>query len=555
MVKRNSYFLAGAVVVALLLMTVPVTAGDPTQMAIQSGNGQSATAGTAVTTPPSVIIKDADNNPVAGISVTFAIASGGGVITGESQTTDASGIATLGSWTLGTTAGTNTLTASSGSLSPVTFTATGTAGAATQMAVNGGNGQSATVGTAVATAPSVIVKDTNNNPVNGISVIFATGSGSGSVTGGSATTNAQGIATVGSWILGTTAGTNTLTATSGTLPVVTFTATGTAVNAPSISSISPASGYNTSTITPTISGNYFSTTTVPTVLLRKNGMTNITATGVTVSGPTSIICTFPTTGKQAGLWDVIVRNPDGQYAILSNGFEIKSSTSGITLTSITPSSAVANKTISITNLAGTGFSGTPQVYLKKSGYNDIYGTFSLSSSTKLTGSFNLTNCVPNTYQVCVVKSGSDAVCGLSFVIQPMTATNGSLYITSSPSGAIVWVDNVNKGTTPVMVPVKVGSYVVKMQKTGYYDWAKRVEVTAGNETEVAATLSSAGAVTTTTTTKTPTVVITTATLPPTTVRTVPTSWAVPTAAEEESPVEIWIIVAAIVIGCIALRRK
>ena len=57
--------------------------------------------------------------------------------TGLAATTSASGIATVGSWKLGTIAGANTLTATSGSLSgsPVTFTATGTAGAATQLAV------------------------------------------------------------------------------------------------------------------------------------------------------------------------------------------------------------------------------------------------------------------------------------------------------------------------------------------------------------------------------------------------------------------------------------
>ena len=44
--------------------------------------------------------------------------------------TDASGIATVGSWTLGAAAGANTLTATSAGLtgSPVTFTATGDAG-------------------------------------------------------------------------------------------------------------------------------------------------------------------------------------------------------------------------------------------------------------------------------------------------------------------------------------------------------------------------------------------------------------------------------------------
>src|SRR5438445_585547 len=131
----------------------------------------------------------------------FPSGPGNGTITGGSQTTDASGVATVGSWTLSTTAGSNTLTASSGALagSPVTFTATGTAGAAATIAANSATSQSATAGTAVSTPPSVIVKDANGNPVTGVAVTFAVAPGSGAVTGGSQTTNGRGIAKVGSW--------------------------------------------------------------------------------------------------------------------------------------------------------------------------------------------------------------------------------------------------------------------------------------------------------------------------------------------------------------------
>src|SRR5207302_3059523 len=117
------------------------------------------------------------------------------------------------------TAGANTLTATSGSLtgSPLTLTATGTADSATTIAVTGGNGQNATVDTNVATAPSVKVTDQYGNAVSGVGVAFAVASGGGSRTGGSATTNASGVATVGSWKLGTASGANTLTATSGSL--------------------------------------------------------------------------------------------------------------------------------------------------------------------------------------------------------------------------------------------------------------------------------------------------------------------------------------------------
>jgi uncharacterized protein YjdB len=112
--------------VGLTLTVVPVPA--PTVSAFQ-GDGQSATVGTAVATAPAVRYVDASSNPVAGVSVTFAVASGGGTIVGPATvTTDASGIATVGGWQLGPTPGPNTLTATvSGSGvrgNPVTFTAT-----------------------------------------------------------------------------------------------------------------------------------------------------------------------------------------------------------------------------------------------------------------------------------------------------------------------------------------------------------------------------------------------------------------------------------------------
>jgi hypothetical protein len=101
-----------------------------TQMALNAGDGQTASLGAAVSIAPSVIVKDVKNDPVAGVTVTFAVASGDGSVTGASAVSNASGIATVGSWKLGTVAGANTLTATCAGLagSPVTFTATGDPG-------------------------------------------------------------------------------------------------------------------------------------------------------------------------------------------------------------------------------------------------------------------------------------------------------------------------------------------------------------------------------------------------------------------------------------------
>lgn len=218
---------ANATGVTGIAFTATGTAGAPTQVVITAGNNQSAAAGGPVAVAPAVQVRDQFSNPVSGVSVTFAVTVGGGSITGATPVSNASGTATLGSWTLGAAAGANTLSATVTGLSPVSFTATGTAGAATAIALNAGNNQTATVGSAVTTAPSVLVTDVGGNPVAGASVTFAVTGGGGSVIGGAATSNASGIATVGSWTLGTLAGTgnNTVTAnTPGVATIITFTA-------------------------------------------------------------------------------------------------------------------------------------------------------------------------------------------------------------------------------------------------------------------------------------------------------------------------------------------
>ena len=223
-----------------LTFTATGTSGPAVKIALNAGDNQSAVAGSTVPVVPSVKVTDAGGNAVSGIVVTFAVTSGGGSITTASATTNASGIANCGNWRLGSTVGANTLTATRAGLSgsPVTFAATGTVGAASKMVMNAGTGQTVHVGTAVTLPPSVLVTDANDNPVSGVAVTFAVNSGGGSVTGSPATTNASGIATVGSWTLGTVPGANTLNATSAGLSgsPVQFAATG-LVGSPAILAI------------------------------------------------------------------------------------------------------------------------------------------------------------------------------------------------------------------------------------------------------------------------------------------------------------------------------
>ena len=207
-------------------------AGSAGAITIVGGDGQTATAGSAVAVAPSVKVIDVNSNPVAGAVVTFSVLSGGGSVTGATATTSASGVATVGGWTLGTTAGTNQLAATSAGVTPVIFTATAIAGAASTVAINGGSGQSAVAGSPVAIAPSVRVTDANGNAVSGVAVSFAVASGGGSITGGNATTNSSGIAAVGSWTLGSSLGANSLTAVVASLSGSPLTFTATAIAGP-----------------------------------------------------------------------------------------------------------------------------------------------------------------------------------------------------------------------------------------------------------------------------------------------------------------------------------
>lgn len=207
--------------------TATASAGAPAVVAVSAGDNQSAVAGAELPTAPAVVVRDQFNNPVSGTSVFFTVAAGGGTVTGAGATTNAQGVATVGSWRLGAAAGANRLTAlvlSNGvTANPVTFNATATSGAAASVSAVGSTSLTATVGTLVATVPSVRVVDANGNPVAGVNVVF-TGSTGSNVVNGTKTTNASGVASPDGWQMGATAQSYTLTATVGTLPPVVFTA-------------------------------------------------------------------------------------------------------------------------------------------------------------------------------------------------------------------------------------------------------------------------------------------------------------------------------------------
>src|SRR5690606_31373283 len=70
-----------------------------------AGDAQTATVAGAVAVAPRVLLQDGSGKPIVGASVTFAVAGGGGSVAVASAPTDATGHASAGSWTVGSTPG------------------------------------------------------------------------------------------------------------------------------------------------------------------------------------------------------------------------------------------------------------------------------------------------------------------------------------------------------------------------------------------------------------------------------------------------------------------
>ena len=207
------------------LFTAEAVSGPPAQLVSPSGNAQTAVV--AATLPDAIVFEvlDVFGTPVPGALVTMTVSGGGGSLEPDSAATSTTGrVSTV--WTLGTTAGPQAVEASVPGVSvPTTVSATALAGPPTEIVANSGDGQTPVVETSVAVAPSVRVSDAFGNPVAGVSVSFVVVAGGGSATGTAQATNALGIATVGSWTVGSAVGLNTLSAMTSGIGSVTFSAT------------------------------------------------------------------------------------------------------------------------------------------------------------------------------------------------------------------------------------------------------------------------------------------------------------------------------------------
>ena len=225
----------------ILLWNVSQWSGSrPHTVVKTSGDGQERPASTQLAAPFVVSVLDQDGSSLAGVTVSFSVTAGGGMLSSTTDanpctvasstssttaTTDANGRAAT-RLTLSSDLGTNTVEATVEGLEPVTFTATAAEQAMPHSLTKVcGDSQEGMASEQLAESLVVLVSDENGAAMAGVVVSFTVTAGGGTLSAATATTDANGRAAT-RLTLGSDAGTNTVSATVEGLESVTFTATG-----------------------------------------------------------------------------------------------------------------------------------------------------------------------------------------------------------------------------------------------------------------------------------------------------------------------------------------
>jgi len=170
-----------------------------------------------------------------------------------------------------------------------------------------------------------------------------------------------------------------------------------------VSSITPNFSINSGSIKITkLSGTGFMSGA--TVKLSKTGPSDIIATDVKVIDSSNITCVFDLYDKPAGYWNIVVTNPDSEYGILENGFNMQNPIPKVAYT--IPDRAPSGSYVSITELAGEGFLPGAIVKLARGEDKDIIAdNVTVENSSKITCRIDLSNAGVGNWAVEVLNPG------------------------------------------------------------------------------------------------------------------------------------------------------
>lgn len=161
-----------------------VTDGSGSKIAILAGDDQHVTVATMTPIAPSVRVTDAQGNPLSGVPVTFAPDQQSGTATPTGAiNTDATGIATLTSWRVGTHAGPQALLVSAPGAPSVWIRATANADGPVKLAIITQPSPTSVSGELLARQPVVQIQDQFGNPVTASDVVISVTVSSGTLQG------------------------------------------------------------------------------------------------------------------------------------------------------------------------------------------------------------------------------------------------------------------------------------------------------------------------------------------------------------------------------------
>ena len=257
--------------------TFDITAGDANALTF-GPMPSTVDPGLAIAPPITVTAQDAAGNAVTSftgaVTVAFGANPGGGSLGGTLTRTAVAGVATFNDLTITKRGSPYTLTATASGLASGTSAGfTVASGAPSGLTIVSGNGQSAAAGTLLSPI-TVRLHDAFGNGIGGATITFAVTGGGGALASGTATTDADGVATA-LWTIG--AGPQTMTATYAGLSPTTITATSTSVALTWTGSVS--ADWNTAgNWTPAFVPSAADAVTIP-----------VTTTAPTISTPASVL--------------------------------------------------------------------------------------------------------------------------------------------------------------------------------------------------------------------------------------------------------------------------
>ena len=214
----SAQLLTGPIDNAVVTVTLPAS-----KLSLASGGGQTAPAGTTVPLPIIAKVAASDDIGVGGVTVTFAVASGGGTITPASAVSTADGQVSA-SWKLGPAAGPQSLTLTSAGLSgsPITVTANAQPVVPTKLVMTTApaNGQAGSVLAAVSVTAQNALGITATTFTGDVSVAIGNNPGSATLGGTTTVKAVNGVATFSNLTLDRPGAAYTLLFSSSGLPSV-----------------------------------------------------------------------------------------------------------------------------------------------------------------------------------------------------------------------------------------------------------------------------------------------------------------------------------------------